>query len=98
MENPRNYHFLAVENRKIPPRRDVAKFMSDRKTEFITGIFQEWYGSLCRFLTQKLGCKEDTMDVAQEAYVCMLCLEHPEKSVTPGLFFTGRLQTLPWTV
>ena len=60
--------------------------MSDRKTEFITGIFQEWYGSLCRFLTQKLGSKEDARDVAQEAYVRMLCLEHPEEIRHPRAF------------
>jgi RNA polymerase sigma-70 factor (ECF subfamily) len=60
--------------------------MSDRKTEFITGIFQEWYGSLCRFLTQKLGRKEDAMDVAQEAYVRMLSLEHPEEIRHPRAF------------
>ena len=60
--------------------------MYERKIEFITRIFRQYYGELSKFLTQKLRSEHEAADVAQDAYVRMLCLEHPEEIRHPRAF------------
>jgi len=44
----------------------------------IARLFQEHNSALLRFIVAKLGSEQEAMEVAQEAYVRLLRLDHPE--------------------
>jgi RNA polymerase sigma factor (sigma-70 family) len=47
------------------------------RVEVVRRLFQDHNRALIRFLTARLHCEQEARDVAQEAYVRLLQLEHP---------------------
>jgi len=45
--------------------------MSDQRLALETSLFQQYYGELLRFLTAKLGCREQAADVVQDTFLRM---------------------------
>ncbi|MGC4097091.1 MAG: sigma-70 family RNA polymerase sigma factor [Nitrospira sp.] len=43
--------------------------MSDQRLALETSLFQEYYQELLRFLTAKLGCREQAADVVQDTFL-----------------------------
>ncbi|MCC6141415.1 MAG: sigma-70 family RNA polymerase sigma factor [Nitrospira sp.] len=43
--------------------------MQDQRLALETSLFQQYYGELLRFLTAKLGCREQAADVVQETFL-----------------------------
>ncbi len=43
--------------------------MQDQRLVLETSLFQQYYGELLRFLTAKLGCREQAADVVQETFL-----------------------------
>lgn len=43
--------------------------MHDQRVALETSLFQQYYGELLRFLTAKLGCREQAADVVQDTFV-----------------------------
>lgn len=43
--------------------------MSDQRLAMEASLFQQYYGELLRFLTVKLGCREQAADVVQDTFV-----------------------------
>lgn len=53
--------------------------MSRQKKEFIDGLISSHRSSLERFLTRKLNNPDDAADVAQDAFLRLYRLDHPEQ-------------------
>ncbi|MCS6286524.1 MAG: sigma-70 family RNA polymerase sigma factor [Nitrospira sp.] len=43
--------------------------MHDQRVALETSLFQQYYGELLRFLTAKLGCREQAADVVQDTFL-----------------------------
>ncbi|MEO5955209.1 MAG: sigma-70 family RNA polymerase sigma factor [Nitrospiraceae bacterium] len=43
--------------------------MHDQRLALETSLFQQYYGELLRFLTAKLGCREQAADVVQDTFL-----------------------------
>lgn len=49
--------------------------MHDQRVALETSLFQQYYGELLRFLTAKLGCREQAADVVQDTFLRMRSLK-----------------------
>ncbi len=70
----------ATELRPQPSTPSDLQFGETQKQR-ITRLFREHNGPLVRFLKNRLHSHEEAMEVAQEAYVQLLGLDHPETVV-----------------
>lgn len=56
------------------------------KTEFIAHLFEEQAGALVKYLTARFADREAAREIAQEAWLRMYRLEHPQTLDNPRAF------------
>lgn len=60
--------------------------MHDQRVALETSLFQQYYGELLRFLTAKLGCREQAADVAQDTFLRVRGLKNLAGVAQPRAF------------
>lgn len=60
--------------------------MSDQRLALETSLFEQYYGELLRFLTAKLGCREQAADVVQDTFLRVRGLKDLAGVVQPRAF------------
>ncbi|MBA5867880.1 MAG: sigma-70 family RNA polymerase sigma factor [Nitrospira sp. CR1.3] len=60
--------------------------MQDQRLALETSLYQQYYGELLRFLTAKLGCREQAADVAQDTFVRLRSQKDLTTVVQPRAF------------
>lgn len=60
--------------------------MSDQRLVLETSLFHQYSGELLRFLTAKLGCREQAADVVQDTFVRIRCLKDLAAVAQPRAF------------
>ncbi len=60
--------------------------MLDQSPDFLLALFQEHSVALLNFLTARFRNREDAAEIAQEAWLRMHRLEHPEQLANPKSF------------
>ena len=66
----------------LPPTLTLAK----SNPEFVLELFQEQAAPLLKYLTARFHDREDAADIAQEAWLRMYRLDHPEHLSNPRAF------------
>ena len=66
----------------LPPTLTLAK----SNPEFVMELFQEQAAPLLKYLTSRFHDREDAADIAQEAWLRMYRLDHPEHLTNPRAF------------
>jgi RNA polymerase sigma-70 factor (ECF subfamily) len=61
-----------------PPSPELPPLRGDTRVSDVERIFREHNDSLVRFIAARLGSKQEAAEVAQEAYVRLLSLDHDE--------------------
>lgn len=60
--------------------------MHDQRVAFEASLFQQYYGELLRFLTAKLGCREQAADVVQDTFLRVRGLKDLSSVAQPRAF------------
>lgn len=60
--------------------------MHDQRLALETSLFHQYYAELLRFLTAKLGCREQAADVVQDTFVRIRCLKDLAAVAQPRAF------------
>ncbi len=60
--------------------------MHDQRVALETSLFQQYYGELLRFLTAKLGCREQAADVVQDTFLRVRGLKNLAGVAQPRAF------------
>ncbi|MEP6933242.1 MAG: sigma-70 family RNA polymerase sigma factor [Nitrospirota bacterium] len=60
--------------------------MHDQRLSLETSLFHQYSGELLRFLTAKLGCREQAADVVQDTFVRIRCLKDLAAVAQPRAF------------
>lgn len=60
--------------------------MHDQRLALETSLFHQYSGELLRFLTAKLGCREQAADVVQDTFVRIRCLKDLAGVAQPRAF------------
>jgi len=60
--------------------------MHDQRLALETSLFQQYYGELLRFVTAKLGCREQAADVVQDTFVRIHCVQDLSAVTQPRAF------------
>lgn len=60
--------------------------MHDQRIALEASLFRQYYGELLRFITAKLGCREQASDVVQDTFLRVRGLNDLESVVQPRAF------------
>jgi RNA polymerase sigma factor (sigma-70 family) len=69
-----------------PALQDIAPLLKQTPPEFLLELFQEHSAPLLKYLTSRFKDREDAAEVAQEAWLRMHGLEHPEQLANPKAY------------
>ncbi|MBL8268740.1 RNA polymerase sigma factor [Steroidobacter sp.] len=69
---------MSAGSRLNPPSPELPPLRGDTRVSDVERIFREHNDSLVRFIAARLGSKQEAAEVAQEAYVRLLSLDHEE--------------------
>ena len=70
----------------IAPASQPTAPLLKQNPEFILGLFQEQSAPLLKYLTSRFRDREDAAEIAQEAWLRMHRLEHPEELSNPKAY------------
>jgi RNA polymerase sigma-70 factor (ECF subfamily) len=70
----------------IPPPSSSIPTVAKLNSEFVMELFQQQSVPLLKYLTSRFRDREDAAEIAQEAWLRMYRLEHPEDLANPRAF------------